>query len=114
MKPLQSFFANLRRKFFMSRREQEVHQIFAHINGRKAHDFPFSNRAQMNKLTDARARNVRAMLDLIDKQAPEMGEAYGDAFRYLMLNDLYARLEMYAQKAQQQIPHASRVAAFAT
>jgi len=98
----------------MSRREQEVHQIFAHINGRKTHGFPFSNRAQMNQQTEAYARNVRAMLDLIDGQAPEMGAAYGDAFRYLMHRDIYARLEMYAKKAQQQVPHESRVAAFAT
>ena len=68
----------------------------------------------MNELAASYVRNVQAMLNLIEKQSPEMGEAYKDAFRYLMYRDLYKEIEMNVRKIQQQIPHESRVAAFAT
>jgi len=106
------FFAHLRFKLFTFRRDREVHQIFAQLNGRQNSGFPFTTKDQMNLQTNA--RDLRALLDLIESQAPEMGAAYGDAFCYLMRRDLHERLELYARHVQMHVPHASRIEAFAT
>jgi hypothetical protein len=106
------FFAKLRFKLFMFRRDQEVHQIFAQLQGRRDGGFPFATAAQMNQQTQA--RDLRAMLDLIAEQSPEMGRAYGEAFCYLMHRDIYERLELYVMHIQQNIPHESRLPVFAS
>jgi hypothetical protein len=107
---ISKFFARLYFTFLMSRRDRQVSRIFGQLNGQDA-GFPFSTRAQMNQQTTA--RDLRALLDLIDVQAPEMGAAYGEAFRYLMHRDLYDQLELYVRHVQQRIPHKSRVPIFA-
>jgi hypothetical protein len=102
--------ADLHFKVFTARRENEIHHIFSQVHGRADSGFPFATMAQMNQQTEA--RNLRVLLDLIDKQCPEMGSAYGNAFRYLLYRDIYARLELYLRHIQTNIPASSRVQAF--
>jgi hypothetical protein len=109
-KQIKAILARFRFAWFSETCDRKVHWIFGHINGIRR-GFPFRTREQMNKQTEL--RDIRAMLDLIDQQAPEMGKAYGETFRFLLYRDMYARLELYIRHVQRHIPHESRIKEYA-
>lgn len=109
-KRIRELSTQIRLTTFMFRIERKIHQIFCHLHGRRSAAFPFSTASQMNQQTAL--RDLRVLLDLVDKQSPEMGKAYGEAFRYLLHHDIYARLERYVRHVQIHVPTSSRVRAF--
>lgn len=103
---IKSFFANARGYFFVRRIEQEINRHIApHIHGESSHGYDFEDGAALAKAAERGSREVRRELDRIDRQAGGMGEAYGNAFRYIMHRDLNRRLAMYRElMRRRQLP----------
>lgn len=108
-KEIRKILARLRFKIFSEACDRKVHRIFAHLNG-NAKGLPFRTSSQMNRQTEL--RDVRALLDLIDLQAPEMGKATGEAIRFIVYRETYERLELYVRHVQRRVPFESRVPSF--
>ena len=88
------FFAKIRRKQFNRRIENEIYQkIFAHLNGRANHGYPFDSDDKMIRLHIR--NNLQAGLNLrrIGELAAKMPKAYGNAFRYIAYRDLNEFME---------------------
>lgn len=98
------FFAKIRRKQFNRRIENEIYQkIFAHLNGRANHGYPFDSDDKMIRLHIR--NNLQAGLNLrrIGELAAKMPKAYGNAFRYIAYRDLNEFMERYLELAEERI-----------
>lgn len=102
MKFIATIAKKVRTAVFAQRCERRIYRIFEHCRGDKHHDdYPFRNREELNQLVER--KNVRELLDILDRQVPTMGKAYGGTVRYLAHMEVYEVLRRYIAYAQ---PHA--------
>lgn len=101
---IQLFFAGLRQKFFVWRMEREIyHRIAPHIHGEQNHGYPFKSDKELWKAAYHSTLDVQFDIETIEKEAEKMGKAYGDAFRYLMYQDIKQCMARYKQLMQRRV-----------
>ncbi len=101
---LKLFFAKLRLKRFDRRVNQEIFQkIFSHLNGEANHGYPFDSDDEMVRLHIRGGLDAQIKLDMIERTAAKMPQAYGDAFRYIAYRDLNERMKMYLKIAERRM-----------
>ena len=106
--------SNIRHTLFTWRLEREINQqIFPHLNNAKNGNYPFKTDEELWKKVHHSNLDAKLLIETIERQADQMGEAYGMAFRYIMYRDLNARMRTYAKLAQHRVPPPLRVPRFA-
>ena len=101
---MKKFFANLRRRLFNRRVNREIFdKIFPHLNGEANHGYPFNSEAEYEKACLYAELDAKLHVELIEKRAARLPEAYGKAFRYIAYRDLNARMKMYLAIAEERI-----------
>jgi len=96
MRIIKSFVASLRLKWLHWRVDREIYGgIFPHL--RHDTDCGYSFQSDEELWAQLRQANLEAKrhIDTLESQADEMGEAAGDAFRYIMYWDINRRLARY-------------------
>jgi|SRR5579859_7466660 len=102
------FVASIRRKLFMHRVGWEIiHKIFPHVNEWADYGYPFSSIEGMAASSNAKYRAAERTLRLIEQTASKLGEAEGNAFRYIAYRDLNERMSVYLEFASQRVPPAT-------
>lgn len=92
----------LRIKPFDRRVEHEIYdRVFAHHRGEKNFGYPFRNRAEMQRQTEA--LDVEETLAKIERHIKQMPAAYGDAFRYILHRELSQRLAEFEALAKRRV-----------
>ena len=101
---LKLFFAKIRQQRFDRRVNQEIFQkIFSHLNGEADHGYPFNSKQEFEKRCLYAELDAKLHVELIEKHAARMPEAYGKAFRYIAYRDLNERMKMYLEIAERRI-----------
>ena len=104
MKPIKSFFAKIRQKFFNWRIDWEIyHKIFPHLNQHANHGYPFDSKDEMVRLHIRSGLDAHVKFNMIEWLAAKMPKAEGDAFRYIAYRDLNERMKMYLEIAAERI-----------
>jgi hypothetical protein len=98
------FFANIRRKLFNRRVNREIFdKIFPHLNQEANHGYPFNSEEEYEKKCLYAELDAKLHVEIIEKRAARMPEAYGKAFRYIAYRDLNERMKMYLEIAEERI-----------
>ena len=101
---LKLFFASIRQKRFDRRVNREIFdKIFPHLNGEANHGYPFDSEQEYEKRCLYAELDAKLHVELIEKRAARMPEAYGKAFRYIAYRDLNERMKMYLEIAERRI-----------
>ena len=101
---LKLFFASIRQKRFDRRVNREIfQQIFPHLNGEANHGYPFNSEEEFEKRCLYAELDAKLHVELIEKRAARMPEAYGNAFRYIAYRDLNERMKMYLEIAERRV-----------
>ncbi len=99
---IRSFFATVRLKLLMWRIQREIyHRIAQQIHEGTALGYPFNSLDELAQTAHQASFDTRFRLTAIRKNAPQTGEAYGDAFLYIMHRDINRRLDMYEKHMRQ-------------
>ena len=111
---IKSFFAYARMVVFANLIEWEIYQrMFPHLQQEKDSGYPFQSAEELREMLTRSQRDAKACLEIIERQADEMGKAYGEAFRFIMYRNLNRRLLPYMKLAQHRVPPRLRVAKYA-
>jgi len=98
------FFARIRQKLFAARVNREIfHKIFPHLRRDANHGYAFHSDAEFEKQCLFNELDAKLHVELVERRAARMPEAYGEAFRYIAYRDLNARMKMYLELAEQRI-----------
>jgi hypothetical protein len=101
---IRKFFASIRQKLFEARMEREIYfRIFPHMNQEADHGYSFDSKDEMVRAHIRGRLQTSLDVDLIERAAARMPEAYGDAFRYIVYRDLGRRMERYMELAERRI-----------
>ncbi len=104
MKNIGKFVANIRQKLFSRRVNREIFdKIFPHLNGHANHGYPFDSEEEHEKACLYAELDAKLHVELIEKRAARLPEAYGKAFRYIAYRDLNERMKMYLEIAEEHI-----------
>jgi len=105
----------IRETLFMWRLEWEIyHRIAPHIHQEKAYGYPFGSEQELRKNTIHGDMDAQLHLETVKRQADLMGQAYGEAFRYIMYRELNERMRMYLKLVQQRVPSEGRIPQYAS
>lgn len=84
------------RDLFVWRVEHEIYRRIApHIRNERDNKYQFKSREELRKHIQNDQKETAAYLAYIERGADGMGEAYGEAFRYIMYRDINERLSKY-------------------
>jgi hypothetical protein len=112
---MKHLIATLREKWLMWKIEREIYgSIFPHLERRRIREYPFQSDEELQKIILHGKLDAQLHLATIERQADEMGKAYGEAFRFVMYRDLNRRMLMYARLVQRRVPSRVRVPQYAT
>jgi hypothetical protein len=112
---MKNLIATLRQKWLMWKIEREIYGcIFPYLRKEKNGDYPFRSDKELQKIILHGKLDAQLHLATIERQADEMGKAYGEAFRYIMYRDLNKRMLRYARLVQKRVPPRARVSQYAT
>ena len=104
MKTIGKFVAGIRQKMFAARVNREIFQeIFPHMRGDADRGYSFHSDDEIVRANIRGRLQTKLDLDLIDRAAARMPEAYGRAFRHIFYRDLQKRMEMYMEIAEERI-----------
>lgn len=110
-----SFIASVRLKLLIRRMEREIYGgVFPHLEKQKDCGYSFHTDEDLQEIVLHARLDAQLHLETIERQADEMGKAYGKAFRYIMYRDLNRRILMYAKLVQRRVPPRVRVPQYAT
>ena len=112
---MKKLIASLRQKWLMWKIEREIYGgVFPHLEKKTDCGYPFQNHEELQEKIIHAKLDAQLHLEIIERQADEMGKAYGEAFRHIMYRDLNQRMLMYAKLVQQRVPHQSRIPQYVT
>lgn len=103
MKFIKKFIANIRRKQLAARTEHEIyHKIFAHLNQRGDHGYPFSDDTGLLEALVDKSVRLRHGLLQFDEAVRKMPEAEGRALEYIAMRELNDLMEAYLKFAKER------------
>lgn len=98
------FFKSIRQWLFNRRVNREIFdKIFPHLNGAANHGYPFNSEEEYEKQCLYAELDAKLHIELIEKRAARLPEAYGRAFRYIAYRDLNKRMKMFLEIADERI-----------
>jgi hypothetical protein len=111
---MKSLIATLRQKWLMWKMEREIYgRVFPHLEKQKDCGYPFQSDEEIQTLILHAKLDAQLHLETIERQADEMGKAYGEAFRFIMYRDLNRRTLAYAKLVQKRVPPRVRIQHYA-
>lgn len=76
-------------------------RLSPHVRGERDNGYPFDDEASLAQAAQQGFEEAQRRLTTIEREAPRMGQAYCESFRYLMYRDLNQRLAMYQRIVRQ-------------
>jgi len=96
MRIIKSFVASLRLKWLHWRVDREIYsKIGPHLYQNRPLGYPFHTNTEMEREANIGHKNVILMIEMIGKQASQMGVSSGNALRYIVYRDIIDLLDRY-------------------
>lgn len=100
--PIGSFLTSIVTAYHRWRLHFEISgRLSPHVRGERDGGYPFNDETSLAEAADRGHQDAQSHLATIEREAPRMGQAYGNSVRYLLYRDLNRRLARYQRIVRQ-------------